>query len=183
MPDLTAPVNDADLDTPSTDVPPPPTDADPSQTTDDATPEKRVPVTEAIRYRKRAQSAEQQLGELHDRFGQLQRQLDESRQTIVALERRQKIDALLTDSDAIDLEAARLLTEVSVSQMDEPDVDAAVSELRRQKPYLFRRRSPRSGSAMAPRVETPAEEELAAERAAASGDRRDLLDYLRLRRR
>ncbi|MEM9417484.1 MAG: hypothetical protein AAGA25_00335 [Planctomycetota bacterium] len=66
--------------------------------------------------------------------------------------------------------------------MDEPDVDAAVSELRRQKPYLFRQRRRSTDSAMAPRVELPAAEEKAAERAAATGDRRDLLDYLRLRR-
>lgn len=147
------------------------------------TSDKLVPVGEAIRYRKRAQTAEQQLGELHDRFAQLQSQLDESQQTITSLERRQKIDALLTDSDAIDLEAARLLTEISVSQMDEPDVSAAVDDLRRQKPYLFRQRRNGHDSAMSPRVDPPSTQTLAAERAAATGDRRDLLDYLRLRRR
>lgn len=145
--------------------------------------DKLVPVSEAIRYRKRAQTAEQQLGELRDRFTQLQTQLDSSQDTITSLERRQKIDALLTDSDAIDLEAARLLTEISVSQMDEPDVSTAVSDLRRQKPYLFRHRPRPSDSAMAPRVELPAAQDVAAQRAAATGDRRDLLDYLRLRRK
>ncbi|MEO0513647.1 MAG: hypothetical protein AAF108_12275 [Planctomycetota bacterium] len=145
--------------------------------------DKLVPVSEAIRYRKRAQTAEQQLGELRDRFTRLQSQLDDSRQTITSLERRQKIDALLTDSNAIDLEAARLLTEISVSQMDEPDVASAVNELRRQKPYLFRRPRGTIDSAMAPHVDPPAPERLAAERAAVTGDRRDLLDYLRLRRR
>jgi len=149
--------------------------------------DKLVPVSEAIRYRKRAQTAEQQLGELRDRFTQLQTQLDSSQDTITSLERRQKIDALLTDSDAIDLEAARLLTEISVSQMDEPDVSTAVSDLRRQKPYLFRHRPRPTDSAMAPRVAPgavlPAAQDAAAERAAATGDRRDLLDYLRLRRK
>ncbi|MEM1027537.1 MAG: hypothetical protein AAGJ38_05595 [Planctomycetota bacterium] len=149
--------------------------------------DKLVPVSEAIRYRKRAQTAEQQLTELREQFEQLQNQLDSSQDTITSLERRQKIDALLTDSDAIDLEAARLLTEISVSQMDEPDVGTAVNDLRRQKPYLFRHRAGRSDSAMAPRLSQtdalPAAQEAAAERAAATGDRRDLLDYLRLRRK
>jgi hypothetical protein len=145
--------------------------------------EKLVPVSEAIRYRKRAQSAEQELGEARQQVAALQRQIDESRQTVTALERRQKIDALLTDSDAIDLEAARLLTEISVSQMDEPDVAAAVGELRRQKPYLFRHRPGPNDSAMGQRLEPAAPEALAAERAVTTGDRRDLMDYLRLKRK
>lgn len=145
--------------------------------------DKLVSVSEAIRYRKRAQTAEQQLCELRDQFTQLRPQLDDSQQTITSLERRQKIDALLSDSDAIDLEAARLLTEISVSQMDEPDVVSAVGELRRQKPYLFRQRRGTLDSAMAPHVDPPQPEHLAAQRAASTGDRRDLLDYLRLRRK
>ncbi len=165
--------HERDLQTPAVPENPSANDAD-----------KLVPVSEAIRYRKRAQTAEQQLGELRDRFTQLQAQLDSSQDTITSLERRQKIDALLTNSDAIDLEAARLLTEISVSQMDEPDVSAAVSDLRRQKPYLFRHRPRVNDSAMAPRVDLPAAQaSAAAERAAATGDRRDLLDYLRLRRK
>ena len=113
---------------------------------------------------------------------QLERQLAEAQQTITSLERRQKIDALLSESDAVDLEAARLLTELSVSQMDQPDVAAAVRELRRSRPYLFRHRSAPTDSAMGARVEPISDDALAAERAAATGDRRDLLNYLRLRR-
>lgn len=143
--------------------------------------EKLVPVSEAIRYRKRAQTAEQQLEDMSRQLIEARSQLDASQETITSLERRQKIDALLNESEAIDLEAARLLTEISVSQMDEPDVSAAVKELQRQKPYLFRHSS--TTSAMGPRVEAPDAQAAAAERAAATGDRRDLLDYLRIRRK
>lgn len=125
---------------------------------------------------------EQELVELRERFAALQSRLDESQQTITALERRQKIDALLAASDAIDPDAARLLTEITVAQMDEPDVAAAVEDLRRHKPYLFRHRQASPGSAMSPRLESPAAHEHAADHAAATGDRRDLMDYLRLRR-
>lgn len=112
----------------------------------------------------------------------LQTQLDEARATIAALERRQRIDDLLREADAIDLEAARLLTELAVSRMDEPDVALAVRDLRRHKPYLFRAASPTGGMPARHEegVSDPAED--AAQDAAASGDRRDLLRYLRLKR-
>lgn len=146
--------------------------------------EKLVPVTEAIRYRKRAQAAEQQLQEFQEQMQQHQQQLEAAQQTIDRMERRERIDTLLSESDAVDLGVARLLTEQAVEQMDDPDVDMAVRDLRRHKPYLFHRRSTAS-PAMAPRTGTdpqgPADH--AAERAADSGNRRDLLDYLRLRRR
>lgn len=163
-------------------------DASPDLPTPSATPEddKLVPVTEAIRYRKRAQAAEQQLNELNSRFEQLQSELGEARQTVEQLERRQQIDALLAEADAVDIEAARLLTERAVEQMSEPDVQLAVADLRRTKPYLFRQGRAEGGGAMTARFGSvagdPPEAEEAAQRAAISGDRRDLLDYLRLRR-
>lgn len=147
--------------------------------------EKLVPVTEAIRYRKRAQQAEQQLGDMQQQMQTLQGKLDEAEQTIQHLERRQKIDALLAESEPIDTEAVRLLTEQAIQQMEEPDVQAAVAELRQSRPYLFQPHSGDGGSsAMAARFEQPAarDSEQAAEHAAMSGDRRDLLRYLRLRR-
>ncbi|MEX2212936.1 MAG: hypothetical protein WD768_02335 [Phycisphaeraceae bacterium] len=145
---------------------------------------KLVPVTESIRYRKRAQAAEQQLGGLREQMKSMESELAQQRQVIESLERRQKIDAILADADAVDLEVARLLTESAVEAMDEPDVAAAVQELRRMKPYLFRRSATPGAAAMAAKsrqlTSAPASE--AADEAAASGDRRDLLRYLRLRR-
>lgn len=114
----------------------------------------------------------------------LQTQLDEARATIARLERRARIDELLRDADALDLETARLLTELTLQQMDQPDLDAAVADLRRHKPWLFHRREPIqrdplavSGESIEP--DAPAD---AARHAATTGDRRDLLRYLRLRR-
>ena len=123
-----------------------------------------------------------------ERVEELERELGEARRTIEALERRQRVDALLVEAEAVDLEAARLLTERAVEQMDEPDVSAAVEELRRHRPYLFRRREGGAGGGggvMAAREEEGdgGEVSQAAAEAAASGDRRALLRYLRLRRR
>jgi len=154
------------------------TDSIPSQ-------DKLVPVSEAIRYRKRAQTAEQKLEEFNEDLHALQAKLSEANQTITVLDRRQKMDALLTESDAVDLEAARLLTEHAVALMEEPDIKLAVEDLRRSKPYLFRRRPQGGATSMAPSIghdnQDPAD--LAADQAMRSGDRRDLLRYLRLRRR
>ncbi|MBI1335833.1 MAG: hypothetical protein GC164_02595 [Phycisphaera sp.] len=149
-------------------------------------PDKLVPVSEAIRYRRRAQNAEQSLQDLRQKFDALTSQLDDARQTIDQLERRRKIDELLSDSDTIDAQAARLLTEIAVEQMDDPDIQLAVDELKRHKPYLFRKRS--NGHALAMPARSDAEHthhtlRQAADDAVNTGNRRDLLRYLRLRRK
>jgi hypothetical protein len=111
-------------------------------------------------------------------------ELAKAREMIASLERRQRIDTLLAESDAVDLDVARLLTEAAVQQMSEPDVKLAIDDLKKHKPYLFRRGfspSP-SAAAMGARTTTPTPVAEAAETAAATGNRRDLLRYLRLRR-
>lgn len=176
MTTTTTPTNEP---TTSSDTPP----TTPDVTTDDGT-DKLVPVTEAIRYRRRAQQAEQRLGDLERELGELRSAYAASQETITALERRERIDALLTESGTIDLEAARLLTEVAVAGMEEPDVSAAVADLRRHKPYLFDRGGVGLPSAMGPREPEHAPDPAAdaADQARTSGDRRDLLRYLRMRR-
>ena len=151
------------------------------EATDEQVADRLVPVAEAIRYRKRAQTAEQQLDATRSELEQIESQLTESQQLIASLEKRQKIDALLAESDVIDLEAARLLTERVIEEMDEPDVKLAIDDLRRHKPYLFHRSQ--QARLMSAAVQTTGHEldHVAAE-ARASGDRRDLLRYLRLRR-
>lgn len=87
----------------------------------------------------------------------------------------------------IDFESARLLTEVAVSAMDEADVIAAVEELRRTKPVLFRTVQKRASVSAPKNGHEPSARGSAIEQAAieatTSGKRSDLLRYLRLRRR
>ncbi len=155
---------------------------DPPDAGRDGAEEKLVPVGESIRYRRRAQQAEHKLTELQQMLERSQAELGEARRSLEEAERRRGIDQLLVEADAIDLEAARLLTEAAVAQMDDADVAEVVDDLRRHKPYLFRRTD--SVGAMSPRPRRddggPADE--AAAMALASGNRRDLLRYLRLRR-
>lgn len=125
--------------------------------------------------RERAKTAE-------DKVALLESQLATAREALDAAERRHAIDMALVDADAIDLESARLLTEMAVAQMDEKDVALAVSDLRRRKPFLFRERSQMTlGAAMGAAV-GPASPADAARDEAKSGDRRALLKYLRARR-
>ncbi len=128
---------------------------------------------------------EQKLTELQSKYDQAQSALEETRKQLETTERRQEIDRALMEADTIDLEAARLLTQVAIGVMDEADVKAAVGELRKNKPYLFRRTAVAGGGVMAarPRSNPGAALTDAAHCAAASGDRRDLLRYLRLRRK
>lgn len=149
-------------------------------------PQRVVPVTEAKKYRKRAQQAEQSLSDLQQELEQKSQRLAELEQTVTDLERRSAIDQLLIEAEAIDLDAARLLTETAVQQMDEPDAADAVAELRRTKPFLFRTSS-NGATRMSARIDATRSEndsiDHAAAEAHATGDRTDLLRYLRLRRK
>jgi len=147
---------------------------------------KLVPVGEAKRYRKRAQAAETIAADLQKALAEKTSKLDEQAQAIRELEQERAIDEALIEAHAVDLETARLLTGMALGEMDEPDVERAVAELRERKPFLFRRVA-RGTGALSPRDVTaaPASERLsrAAEEACASGQRQDVLRYLRLRRR
>ena len=156
------------------------------ETSDDSSPH-LVPVSEAKKYRKRAQAAEKILEDLKEELSSKDAMLKEHEITIGALERSRHIDELLLEADTIDLEAARLLTEMAVSEMEDQDVDLAVAELRRQKPYLFHRR-PRQAGVLSPHSgmgETSQNDSLrhAVAETGATGSRADLLRYLRLKRR
>lgn len=127
--------------------------------------------------RRRAEAAEA-------RAAQLERELAATREALDAAERRRTIAEALAQADALDLETAALLTEAAVAQMPEADVGAAIADLKRRKPFLFRQAA-RAG-AMSPALRAAGPRDALAEAAAAareSGDRRALLEYLRLRRR
>jgi hypothetical protein len=128
-------------------------------------------------------------GALRERVLELERELAGAHEALDSVERRHAIDLALLEAEAVDLETARLLTELAVGRMASPDVGAAVSEVRRSKPFLFRAPAGRGtarepGAAMGPRGVVGAVDRAgaAAEDAAASGDRVALLRYLRARR-
>jgi hypothetical protein len=130
-------------------------------------------------WEQRATAAEAKLDELNATLAQTREALDAS-------ERRRTIDGELAQSEALDLETARLLTEAAVAQMGQPDIAKAVADLKKRKPFLFRPRHPHrpAASAMSPTDKPARTDELAqiAEQARTTGDKRALLQYLRARR-
>ncbi len=107
--------------------------------------------------------------------------LAQAREALDASERKRQIERELLQESAIDLETASMLTEAAVAGMAKADVRAAIADLRKRKPFLFRAAPPRTSSVMG--GHSPADP-LADAAAAArdTGDRRALLKYLRLRR-
>jgi multidrug efflux pump subunit AcrA (membrane-fusion protein) len=139
----------------------------------------------------RAEAAESSCQALQQQVAELQAQLAAAREALDHAERRHRIDLMLIEADAIDLDTARLLIELTQPEHD-GDPAKALAALRREKPFLFRRSAagPRSGApgVMSPEPELRVTEEgmrliELAEHAAETGDRRALLRYLQARRR
>jgi len=157
---------------------------------------KVVPVSEAIRYRKRAQAAEIRLHDLDQRLAELESELGQAHDTIQRIERRHEVDERLRENDVVDLDVVRLLVETILEESPDQDVAAAVEELHQRKPFLFRsagqsgHRSSVGVGSMTPSVRgasrrgsrLKAGTEEAAMRAMGTGRREDLLHYMKLRR-
>jgi TolA-binding protein len=145
-----------------------------------------VHVNEEVIWKARAEEAEAQLEQLQGRVVELEAALASANETITQIERRGEIDRELTAAKAVDLETARLLTEVVIGEMDEPDVAMAVRELCESKPFLFacKKHSGYTGVSMSPQSANVERESLdaMARQARGSGNRSELLRYLRARR-
>lgn len=146
-----------------------------------------VNVAEAIRYRKRAQAAEQELTELRGRLDEAQCESQAMQQRLADAERRVAIDAQLLDAGAADVQAARLLVEANLGEMQDADVGAAVESVRRARPHLFRSAArPAATAAMGAAVHAADQGSRDIRRAAsvarASGHNADVMHYMNLRR-
>ena len=140
-------------------------------------------VSEELAWKRRAEQAEARVAELESEVSRLESALAEAEAASSGAELKRRIDRELASARAIDLETAALLTEAAVAGLDDPDVAAAVAELRRRKPFLFGRGF--GATAMGAIGDGGgADGELAdlAEQAKTTGDKRALLRYLRLRR-
>jgi hypothetical protein len=164
---------------------------------------KLVPVAEAIRYRRRAQQAESELQQLRQEVETLRSQTgthsealamaeaqrDEAQAHLTTLENRLAAERMLHQAGVVDPEAAWLLLsqEWDCSEAIDPQkLGAKVERLLLDKPYLHKS----SDASLPPKTASPRTSPegptsqliRAAEHAARSGDRRDVAEYLRLRR-
>jgi hypothetical protein len=146
-----------------------------------------VPVTESIRYRKRAQSAEKKLEVLTEQLAEAKSQTEKMSEQLSTLETEQKLMHKLVAAGAVDLETATLIAKVRMQNQNEADADGVIEQLKKEKQYLFSG----SGGSVTPGKTAGARErmvnnqtllERAAKKAATTGNRTDLHEYLKLRR-
>ncbi|MCK4626072.1 MAG: hypothetical protein KAV00_12220 [Phycisphaerae bacterium] len=161
-----------------------------------------VPVSEAIKYRRRAQQAESALQQFEQRLEDTQTQLEERLEQLAKAESqrdefRHQIDTLHTQSSAkrmlrdagvADIETAMALLEKRIvfsDDIDEKQMRQAVDQLLQTKPILTSVPTGLPGKTASARVDgvgAAARLTRSATQAAQTGNRRDVAEYLRLRR-
>ena len=154
---------------------------------EDGSEDRLVPVSEAIRYRKRAQAAEKEAADLATQLKTAQEANAGLQRELSGLRTEQALSAKLTEAGAVDVEAAVLIAKARMDGQDEPDVDAVIEQMRQDKAYLFATSNdsvmPRTAGAKDTQGSRPDTLQQAAKHAAASGRRNDVQQYLRIRRK
>jgi hypothetical protein len=147
-----------------------------------------VPVGEAIRYRKRAQGAEKEVSELS---ANLKDANSKSEQLTIELENMKLENNLvskLASVGAKDFEAVFLLAKKRLETSDAKDVDSVVEQLMKDKEHLFvSKHEPISAVGRTSGVRQRGDSSRRglgniAQKAAASGNRVDVQEYMRARR-
>lgn len=148
---------------------------------------KLVPVAESIRYRKRAQSAEKKLEALTEQLAEAKLQTAEMSEQLSDIQTEQKLMRSLAAAGAIDMETAVIIAKARMNEQDEADLDGVVEQLKKDKQYLFADRSTsvtikKTAGAKDRTQNIQTIIERAAKKAATTGNRTDLQEYLKLRR-
>jgi hypothetical protein len=149
--------------------------------------EKLVDVSEAIRYRKRAQAAEQKKTVLEQELVEKQAEVERLNQNLSQMTiERQLIDKLVS-AGVRDLEAAVIIGRTKLEGSKETTAADVVEQLRKEKSYLFNEAQAVTVGAKTSGVKdrlsgTTGTLERAAKKAANTGSRADLQEYLRARR-
>ena len=148
---------------------------------------KLVPVTESIRYRKRAQSAEKRVEELTEQLSQSQSNATTLSEQLNNVRTEQKLTQKLITAGTVDIESALLLAKARMNEQEDVDVDDLIEQLKSEKQYLFKNSrenvtSMKTSGAKDRTSDTQAVLAKAATKAATTGSRRDLQEYLKTRR-
>jgi len=149
---------------------------------------KLVPVSESIRYRKRAQSAEKKSESLSQELADAQEKMAQMAERLSNIESEQELTRKLASAGVVDLEAAVLVARARVEGQTDVDLDGVVEQLKKEKQYLF---VEGGGEVVTAGRTAPAKARIqngataldrAAKKASRTGNRTDLHEYLRLRR-
>jgi hypothetical protein len=149
--------------------------------------EKLVDVSEAIRYRKRAQLAEQKKTLLEEALIEHKSEIEKLNRNIsqMAVE-RQLIDKFVS-AGVKDLEAAVIIGRSRLEKDSQVSADDVVEQMRKEKSYLFSELPAATVSAKTSGVKNKLSQttgvlERAAKKASQTSSRADLQEYLRTRR-
>ena len=96
------------------------------------------PAQPAGDWEQQAADATQKAAGLEQKVSDLETELTKAKQNLTATERRHAIQRELAAAGALDSDVGTLLTEGLIAAQPKPDIKAAIAELRRSKPYLFR---------------------------------------------
>ena len=148
---------------------------------------KLVPVAESIRYRKRAQSAEKEVEILAEQLADAKSRAAKMAEQLSNIQVEQKLMRKLTTAGAVDLETVLLIAKARIEGETQADLDSVIEQLKKEKQYLFA-----GGSEVVTAKKTAGAKdrmqnsqtilEGAAKKAATTGNRTDLQEYLKLRR-
>lgn len=146
-----------------------------------------VPIAESIRYRKRAQGAEKQVEDLTEQLAEANSQVVKLSEQVSDIQAEQKLTRKLVAAGTIDLEAAVLIAKARMQGQTEADLEACVEQLKKEKQYLFggvadTAATKRTAGVKERVAHSQTVLEGAAKRAATTGNRTDLQEYLKLRR-
>ena len=148
---------------------------------------KLVPVAESIRYRKRAQSAEKKVEDLTEQLAEANANAAQMSVQLSSIRTEQELMRKLAAAGTVDLETAVLLAKARIQDQSEADLDGVIEQLKSEKQYLF---GGAHGTVTAKKTAGTRERissnqamiEKAAKKAATTGSRTDLQEYLKLRR-
>ncbi len=147
-----------------------------------------VPVAESIKYRKRAQAAEQQLEQLNEQLRQHQNREEELEQKYQQSHQEKQLTLQLAQRGVVDIEAAMLLAQKQLASDKEATLKSVLDTMQAERPYLFGQEKLDYGYASASaglrsgKSATASVIKNMAQQAQQSGHRRDMQQYLRLRR-
>jgi len=146
-----------------------------------------VPVAESIRYRKRAQSAEKKVEALAEKLAEAKSQTTRMCEELNNIRLEQQLTHKLVAAGTVDLETAVLIAKDRMEGQDKADMDGVIEQLKREKQYLFAGTSSAATTRKTAGVKERAQSsqailERAAKKAATTGNRTDLQEYLKLRR-
>jgi hypothetical protein len=149
-----------------------------------------VPVVESIRYRRRAQSAEKKAETLAEQLAQADQKIAQLSEDLGSVQLDQRLTRKLVAAGATDLEAATLMAKARMEGKPDADIDDCVERLRVEKHYLFNPGAPGSQGLVSRKTAGAKDRvahnqtvlERAAKKAAGTGNRADLQEYLKLRR-